>query len=342
MPVRTIDRRLSTLCIHLGSHQEGAPHAVQPRASAAASMPDTRRGASGTFTTRITAGGSTHQVAEPFRFCPPYDHKAMLDHYNAEGFVLVSGLIPAEACEAAVAAMWRELAKPGQVRQDGIDGARQRAPIDQHDTRTWPLGRQQQQFTDPAIEALWNPDYLRMAEFLSDGYIIYEGTPGRDYAKIQPPKQGATVGAINVFPDQSTDWQVPSGHLDHCIPRDGFMTFPRPVRMSTMTYINDCAPGEQHGASTIVWPGSARRFERLAASDPERFKMMVDLGRASEEAGVGRSDGSSRAPIEVKHRAGDVLFYDIFTQHSGSSNTSQTPRFAFNRKWGQGKRINQG
>ena len=76
-------------------------------------------------------------------------------------------------------------------------------------------------------------------------------------------------------------------------------------------YVTDCAPGDQHGASTIVWPGSARLFERLAASDPDRFKMMVDLGRAREEAGVGLADGSSRPPVEVKHRAGDVFFYGV-------------------------------
>ena len=139
----------------------------------------------------------------------------MLDFYNKEGFVLVSGLIPAVACEAAVAAMWRQLAEPGQVRQDGVDGSRERAPIDQHDARTWPIGRQQHQFADPAVEALWNPDYLRMAEFLSDGYVIHEGTPGRDQAMIRPPAQGATIGAINVFPEQKTEWNMPGGHLDH-------------------------------------------------------------------------------------------------------------------------------
>ena len=32
---------------------------------------------------------------------------------------------------------------------------------------------------------------------------------------------------------------------------------------------------------------------------------------------------------------------DIFTSHSGSGNTSQTPRFAFNVKWGSGKRISE-
>ena len=90
--------------------------------------------------------------------------------------------------------------RPGQVRQDGVDGARERTPIDQHDKSTWPLGRQQHQFTDPAVEALWNPDYLRVAEFLSDGYEILEGSPGRDMAEIRPPTNGATIGAINVFP----------------------------------------------------------------------------------------------------------------------------------------------
>ena len=57
----------------------------------------------------------------------------------------------------------------------------------------------------------------------------------------------------------------------------------------------------------MVWPGSSRAFERLAATDPERFRMMIDLGGAREEAGVG-VDGAA-APIELRHRQGDVLFY---------------------------------
>ena len=71
-----------------------------------------------------------------------------------------------------------------------------------------------------------------------------------------------------------------------------------------MTYLTDCAPDEPaaHGGSTVVWPGSSRKFERLAATDPERFKMMIALGEAREEAGVG-VDGAE-APIELRHKQG--------------------------------------
>ena len=253
--MREINGRIDALRRHLDS---GTPTAhFQP---CAAAVPTVASGSG------AGAESTISESSEPYRFCPPYDYAAMLEYYNKEGFVLVSGLIPAAACEAAVAAMWRALAqpgellpspsftrtlgfislRPGQVRQDGVDGARERAPIDQHDKSTWPLGRQQHQFTDPAVEALWNPDYLRLAEFLSNGYDILEGSPGRDMAEIRPPTKGATIGAINVFPEQKTEWSMPSGHLDHCIPRDGFLTFPRPVRMSTMTYLLRCIAFESN------------------------------------------------------------------------------------------------
>lgn len=67
--------------------------------------------------------------------------------------------------------------------------------------------------------------------------------------------------------------------------------------------------------------------------------MMIDLGGAREEAGVG-VDGAA-APIELRHRQGDVLFYDIFCSHAGSTNNSGTPRFAFNVKWGTGQRMSE-
>ena len=163
--------------------------------------------------------------------------------------------------------------------------------------------------------------------------------------------------AADVASTASKAWEMPGSHLDHCIPNDGFLTFPRcvflrqssaaalhlaiwtsvrlktvllcvavfvfwtclmigacvlhsicirPVRLSTMTYLTECAPGEPaaHGGSTVVWPGSSRKFERLAATDPERFKMMIALGEAREEAGVG-VDGAE-APIELRHKQGDV------------------------------------
>jgi hypothetical protein len=265
----------------------------------------------------------------------------MVAFYNHNGFVLVSGLIPLADCAAAVDAMWHALADS--------DGAG-REPVVAEDRSTWPRGVVAPQLFDPETNALWNSEYLRIAEVLSNGYKIHDGTPGRDFAPLRAPMGPRGLMAINSFPvapegDEAVAataaWEMPGSHLDHCIPEDGFLTFPRPVRMSTMTYLTDCAgrDAEAHGGSTVVWPGSSRKFEQLAASDPERFRMMIDLGNAREEAQVG-VDGAEQ-PVEIKHRAGDVLFYDIFCSHSGSTNTSQTPRFAFNVKWGTGQRVSE-
>ena len=38
--------------------------------------------------------------------------------------------------------------------------------------------------------------------------------------------------------------------------------------------------------------------------------------------------------MEITPAAGDVVFYDIFCPHSGSSNLSAEPRIALNQKWG--------
>ena len=38
--------------------------------------------------------------------------------------------------------------------------------------------------------------------------------------------------------------------------------------------------------------------------------------------------------MEITPAAGDVVFYDIFCPHGGSSNLSAEPRIALNQKWG--------
>ena len=45
-------------------------------------------------------------LSEPYRFSPPFDEAAMLEYYNREGFVLVSGLVPSDDCAKAVEAMY--------------------------------------------------------------------------------------------------------------------------------------------------------------------------------------------------------------------------------------------
>ena len=84
--------------------------------------------------------------------------------------------------------------------------------------------------------------------------------------------------------------------------------------MSTMTYLSGCSDTTEHNGSTVVWPRSSRKLEALAATDPERFALMWDLGAAMAEAEVG-TDGAE-VSIEVRHSKGDVLFYDSECDHS--------------------------
>ena len=100
--------------------------------------------------------------------------------------------------------------------------------------------------------------------------------------------------------------------------------------MSTMTYLTS-SMHQEHGGSTIVWPGSHHKIGSLAASDPVRYEMFHTLAGALEESGA-----LELQPIELKVRAGDVLFHDMFLAHYGSENHAQgKPRLAFNMKWGR-------
>ena len=298
----------------LVEHYADTGAAIVPVAVSVETQPaDVQRAVEGALQQGLSAASAAAATDEPYRFEPPFDERAMLEYYNRWGFCVVSGLIPAETLEQAVEAMWAALEEG-----DGAD----RQPIDREDRSTWPRGVVAPQLFDPAIKGLWTPEYIRIGRMLSDGYEIEPGTPGRDHADIKPPMGDRGLMAINTFPiapeggeerEAAEPWQMPGSHLDHCIPDDGYLTFPRPVRMSTMTYLTDCAAGEpaEHGGSTVVWPGSSRKFERLAATDPERFRMMIDLGNAREEAGVGVE--GAEPPVELRHRAGDVLFCEFST-----------------------------
>jgi hypothetical protein len=282
---------------------------------------------------------------------PPYDYDAMLSAYNTNGYVLVRGLIPPDVVNRAGAAVWQEMRRQYGWRRD--------------DPSSWPVpGPGAPPATPyvggPAVRALWTPAYLRLAEKLSAGYVVEAGAPGpasapapasrRRRARIQAPM--GSVMSINVFPARAAvTWRTPEPHIDHSLPGDDHRAFPRrPVRIASMAYLSEsgalvdaaAARGGAgggggrplvHGGSTVIWPGSNRLLEQLAKSDPARFERMAALSDAmmAGEAGVGA--GSDSQPIEIQHRAGDVLFYDIFTAHAGSLNTSPTPRLAINLKW---------
>ncbi|MDX1932952.1 MAG: phytanoyl-CoA dioxygenase family protein [Capsulimonadales bacterium] len=141
------------------------------------------------------------------------------------------------------------------------------------------------------------------------------------------PERGAyypVSGALAILSHPADgEWTWPGPHIDHAIPEHGHKVFPRPFRLASLLYLNDVGP---RGGGTVVWPGSHRKLEALAKSDPERFTLMATLNQAIDEAGIGE-------PQEVLAKAGDILFYDYLLAHSGSKNITSVPRFALNHKW---------
>jgi hypothetical protein len=213
--------------------------------------------------------------------------------YDEQGYLLLSGLIPAEVAAAADAALWGLLGiAPGA--RDGWEA----------------VARGHHTFESPELVACYTPAFLAAAAELA----------GDAPETVRAPKRGY---CINVFPRAGASWEWPRPHIDHAIKEHGHKTFPRAFRIATMTFLHDIAP---HGGGTVVWPGSHRKIEALARSDPERYEFMWVLGRELDRAALD-------APVELTPRAGDVLFYHYLCAHSGSMNTSDRPRFAMNAKW---------
>jgi hypothetical protein len=278
----TADRcRLARLCDHLGPRT--APCCTRPAVPSAA---------------------ATHRCddADPIAAWRA-ELPELIERYNADGYVLVSGLIGPEVHRPATDAIWAAMEDPSDHWLTGES----QGGLQRRDRSTWPAEPKQfaRSVAHPAVSALWTPAYRAMAEALAAGFV-----PERDTMHLPDVPITAPGGAlaINIFPmaAPAEGWSWPSPHIDHSIENHGYRTFPRPVRMSTMTYISP-SPGEgAHGGSTVVWKGSHRAMERLAAADPKRFELMHPLGGALEEAGVLELE-----KVEINVQAGDVLFYDV-------------------------------
>ena len=163
--------------------------------------------------------------------------------YAADGYLLVSGLIPEGIAAKAEATMWECL---------GLK------PDDPTSWQNVPPGARTYDNAD--LVACYTPEYLAAAAQLA----------GDDPSTFHRPARGYT---LNVFP-RSGEWKWPGPHIDHAIKEHGHKTFPRAFRIATMTYLNDV---ERHGGGTVVWPGSHRKLEALARSDMARYEYMWPL-----------------------------------------------------------------
>jgi phytanoyl-CoA dioxygenase PhyH len=215
-----------------------------------------------------------------------------LERYSRDGYLLVSGLIPAAVASAAEAAMWPCMG------------------LDPGDPASWQNARPGHVvYEDPALLACYTPAYIAAAADLA----------GDDPSTLRTPTRAYT---INIFP-QEAEWQWPRPHIDHAIKDAGHKVFPRAFRIAAMTFLSDVEP---HGGGTVVWPGSHRKLEALARSDPQRYELMWTLG-----SDIGKVDLPE--PVETTPKQGDVLFYHYLCAHAGSMNTRARPRLAMNAKW---------
>lgn len=211
--------------------------------------------------------------------------------YEAQGYLLASGLIAPEIAEAGAAALWQSLgAQPD-------------------DPTTWANVAWNTSHNAPAILACFTPQMQQAASELAEEDLIHFPAPKR-------------ILALNVFP-QEGPWSPHPPHIDHAIPRDGYRVFPRPLRVASITYLNDVPP---QGAGTVVWPGSHKKIEALARSNPDHYELMATLNGDLAQLDLGE-------PIEIQGRRGDVLFYHYLCAHSGSRNATDQPRLALVYKW---------
>ncbi|MCX6365390.1 MAG: phytanoyl-CoA dioxygenase family protein [Armatimonadetes bacterium] len=211
--------------------------------------------------------------------------------FDRDGFLLIPGLIPDEIAARAEAAVWEKL------------------EADPSDPSTWegkPVGSGHD---SPNVTAIFTLEMARLVDELC----------GETQPDWQAPR---SAFAINIFP-QAGPWAHHGPHIDHALERDNFQVFPRPMRLASLLYLTDC---KREGAPTVVWPGSHKKIEAFAKSDPERFKRMFTLNNALGELDLGEG-------IQVEGRRGDVLFYHYLCAHSGSRNTRDYPRFAIAHKW---------
>ena len=140
--------RVGALCNHLVGGDGGETPEPPPRGETPppALFSDARRA------TRCGPGGelSAEQCAS----------------YARDGFLLVSGLIPDGILQAAVDAMWRQMAAENRSTWKGLPLPPRETPLDRRNPDTW-SSSWQGMLTAPEILATFTPAYLRCARQLA-------------------------------------------------------------------------------------------------------------------------------------------------------------------------------
>ena len=207
--------------------------------------------------------------------------------YVRDGYAHIPSVVPESVCARAAAALWSDM---------GASPA---------DANSWPAaGGYSGRIEAPAVLDAWSAGHLRLAEALASAM---EGSEALAGVGLPPPSclvRPVSTMAIHRLPERrepgrepgrEPEWRWPTPHIDHN--GDSWHSNPSPVRISSMTYFTDAATHGQGG--TVVWPGSAAR---LAAVARRTAGSMAEVDRELKRV------TADLQPVEVRPRAGDVLF----------------------------------
>ncbi len=231
---------------------------------------------------------------------------SQLRHFDEQGFLLLSGLIPIDTIKKVEQAMWHSL---------GMDAD---APNTwQHFKRPFLTGFYIERLakgkrvelyglTHPDVLACCTPDYLEVLKQLAQEY------PSIPHCKSQEPDG---IWAINQFPIDAK-WKPPTPHLDGDF-RD-LRLDPGTFRATSLTYLTDAKP---HQGTTMIWPEGPQRIRAFRKKNPEFSNHVRDMRAHFPKLDLGK-------PMEVVAKQGDVLFFHHLLPHSGTMNVGTSPRFA--------------
>lgn len=228
---------------------------------------------------------------EPSSLALPTDE--LVRSYETQGYFLATGLI-AHDVKLEAAATIRRLQESGNT--DSCEGSS--SPHHVH-----------QVYDEPALLVCYTPEVRAFAARLA----------GYDAARFRTPRRAYS---ITTFPCAG-QWSWPQAHIDHAHREYGHRVFPPSFRIAAIIYLSDVP---SHGGGTMVWPGSHRKLEKLAKSEPTHYQMMSTLNLELDKVDLGH-------PIELTPQCGDVLFYHYLCAHSGTMNTSDRARLALSVKW---------
>ena len=216
-----------------------APRAAAPRRRISALVRQLAHVSTHTRSAAAAAGGGGAIRIEGGRTVAPEEVRELAAVYRRDGFVHVRSVVPAAACAAACAALWRSMESDD-------------APIVAGDSSSWTREQWSGRVADRAVLDCWSAGHLQLVAAVAAGMELQgaaELGPARAACDPSLPPPAVIVRpdetmAINRFPARreqgaaGTPWEMPAPHIDHA--GENWRAYPqRPVRVASMVFLSD-------------------------------------------------------------------------------------------------------